>query len=85
MAGGVPEAPGRAEPLAKLALGLPPETRGHLLEGTVDDSGLTGVLRSTGNTHILLESAFQQEAGLQSTEEKPQQRRVLYLFYTPRK
>lgn len=85
VAGGVAEAPGRAELLAKLARGLLPETRGHLLEGTVDDSGPTGVFRSTGNIHILLESDFQQEVGLQTTEEKPQQRRVLYLFYTPKK
>lgn len=71
----------RAELLAKLALG----PRGQLLEGRINDSGLTGVLRMTSNIDILLESAFQKEPGSKSTEEKPQQRRVVYLFYIPKK
>lgn len=78
MAGGVP---GRADLLAKLAMG----PRGQLLEGRIDDSVFTGVVRMTGNIDILLESAFQQEAGSQSTEEKPWQGRAVYLLYTPKK
>jgi len=73
--------PGRAELLAKLALG----PRRQILEGRIDDSGLTCVLNMTGNIGIVLESAFQQEAGSQSIEEKSQQRRAVCLFYTPKK
>lgn len=66
MAEGVP---GRAELLAKLAL------RPRRLWAY-------SVLRTTGNIDTILESAFHQGAGSESMEEKLQQRKVVYLFYT---
>lgn len=67
----------RAELLAKLALG----PRGQLLEGRINDSGLTGVLRMTSNIDILLEVLFRRSLEVNQLKKSPAEKSGISLLH----